>query len=69
MLSCVQLCDPVDCNPPVSSVHGIFQARIVEWVAIPFSRGTSWPRDWTCDSCVSGIAGEFFATEPLGKLM
>ena len=34
-------CDPMDCNPPGSSVHGIFQARILEWVAIPFSRGSS----------------------------
>ena len=37
------LCDPVDCSPPGSSVHGILQARIVEWVAIPFSRGSSRP--------------------------
>ena len=35
------VCDPVDCSPPVSSVHGILQARILEWVAIPFSRGSS----------------------------
>ena len=40
-----------------SSVHGILQARILEWVAIPFSRGSSWPRDWTRVSC---IAGRFF---------
>ena len=39
------LCDPMDCSPPGSSVHGILQARIVEWVAIPFSRGSSQPRD------------------------
>ena len=45
--SCVQLCDPMDCSPPGSSVHGIFQARVVEWVAISFSRGSSWPRDRT----------------------
>ena len=38
---------PVDCSPPGSSVHGILQARILEWVAISFSRGSSWPRDWT----------------------
>ena len=36
--SCLTLCDPMDYNPPISSVHGIFQARILEWVAIPFSR-------------------------------
>ena len=39
--SCLTLCDPVDCSPPGSSVHGILQARILEWVAIPFSRGSS----------------------------
>ena len=44
---CSTLCDPMDCNPPGSSVHGILQARILEWVAIPFSRGSSWPRDHT----------------------
>ena len=47
----------MDCSPPVSSVHGILQARILEWVAIPFSRGSSWPRDRTC---VFWIAGRFF---------
>ena len=52
MLSCIQLfCDPVACSPPVSFVYGIFQARILEWVAISFSRGSSRPRDWTCVSC------------------
>ena len=39
------LCDPMDCNPPGSSVYWILQARILEWVAIPFSQGSSWPRD------------------------
>ena len=39
--SCLTLCDPVDCSPPDSSVHGILQARILEWVAISFSRGSS----------------------------
>ena len=43
MISGVRLCDPVDCSPPGSSVHGILQARILEWVAVSFSRGTSWP--------------------------
>ena len=51
------LCDPMDCHLPDSSVHGIFQARILEWVNIPFSRGSSWHRDWTWVSC---IAGRFF---------
>ena len=45
--SCLTLCDPVDCSPPGSSVHGILQARILEWVAISFSRGSSRPRDRT----------------------
>ena len=48
---------PMDCSPPGSSVHGILQARIQEWVAIPFSRGSSQPRDQTWVSC---IAGKFF---------
>ena len=43
--SCPTLCDPMDCSLPGSSVHGIFQARVLEWVAISFSRGSSWPRD------------------------
>ena len=47
--SCPTLCDPRDCSPPGSSVHGIFQARILEWVAISFSRGFSRPRDQIAD--------------------
>ena len=50
-------CDPMDFNPPGSSVHGILQVRILEWVAIFFSRGSSWPRDRSWVSC---IAGRFF---------
>ena len=42
---CQTLCDPMDCSPPSSSVHGILQARILEWVVISFFRGSSWPRD------------------------
>ena len=45
--SCPTLCDPVDCSPPGFSVHGILQARILEWIAISFSRGSSWPRNRT----------------------
>ena len=45
--SCLTLLDPMDCSPPGSSVHGILQARILEWVAIPFSRRSSQPRDQT----------------------
>ena len=63
--SCPTLCDPMDCSPPGSSVHGISQARILEWVAISSSRWPSQPRDRTCISCVSCIAGRFFTTEPL----
>ena len=55
--SCPILCDPMDSSLPGSSVHGIFQARILEWVAISFSRGSSQPRDWTQ---VSHIAGRHF---------
>ena len=55
--SCPTLCDLTDCGPPGSSVHGILQARILEWVAFPFSRGSSQPRDQTQVSC---IAGGFF---------
>ena len=62
--SCPALCDPIDCSLPGSSVYGILQTRILEWVAIPFSRGSSPPRDWTQ---VSYIAGRFFTTEPLAK--
>ena len=65
--SCLTLCDPVDCSPPGSSVQGIFHARILEWVAIPFSKGSSQPRDRTCTSCISCIAGGFFTAEPRGK--
>ena len=46
--SCLTLCDPMDCNLPGSSVHGIFQVRILEWVAISSSKGSSQPRDQTC---------------------
>ena len=51
--SCLTFYDPMDCSPPGSSVPGVFQARILEGVAIPDSRGSSQPRDWTLDSCVS----------------
>ena len=49
----------MDCSPPGSSVRGIFQARVLEWVAIPFSRGSCWPRDQTLVSC---IVGRFFTS-------
>ena len=49
--SCLTLCDPMDYSPPGSSVHGILQARILEWVAMPSSGGSSWPSDQTQVSC------------------
>ena len=49
---CLTLCDPMDCSLPGSSVHGILQARILQWVALPFSRGFSQPRDQTQVSCI-----------------
>ena len=53
---------PMDCSLPGSSVHGISQARILEWVAFPFFRGYSWPRDWTCISCNSRLILYHWAT-------
>ena len=46
-LSCPALCNPMDCSPPGSSVHRISQSSMLEWIAISFSRGSFWPRDWT----------------------
>ena len=60
--SCPTLCDPVDCSPPGSSVHGILQVRIPEWVAISFSRGSSRSRDWTQVSFVAGRRFNLWAT-------
>ena len=50
--SCPTFCDPMGCSPPSFSVHGIFQARILEWVAISFSRGSSQPKDQTHVFCI-----------------
>ena len=55
--SCPTLCDTMDCSPPHSSIQGILQAIILEWVAIPFSKKSSQPKDQTWVSC---IAGRFF---------
>ena len=54
---CLTLCNPMDYSLPGSSVHGVLQARILEWLAVPFSKGSSQPRDQTLVSC---IAGRFF---------
>ena len=65
--SCLTLCDPMDCSPPGTSVHGIVQARILEWAAISCSRRSSRLRDWTHASYISCTAGGFFTAKPLGK--
>ena len=59
---CPTLYDAMDCSLPGSSFHGIFQVRVLEWVTISFSRGSSWPRDWTRVSCVAGIRFTVWAT-------
>ena len=56
---CLTLCSCIDCSLPGSSVHGILQARMLEWGALPSSKGSSQPRDWTG---VSALAGGFLAT-------
>ena len=69
----IRLCDPVDCSPPGSSVHGILQTRTLKWVAMPFFRGSFRPRDRTAISWGSCTAGGFiylfiyFTAESLGK--
>ena len=62
--SCLTLCDPMACSLPGSSVHGISQARKLEWAAKLSSRGSSWPRDQTCVSC---IGRQIFTTASPGK--
>ena len=68
---CLTLCNPVDCSPPGSSVHGILQERILEWVAISFSRGSSQPRDQTQVSRIAGRCFNLWPTSsnscPLGR--
>ena len=59
---CLTLCDPMDCSLPGSSIHEIFQARVLEWVAISFSRGSSRPRDRTQVSCIAGKRFIIWAT-------
>ena len=60
--SCLTLCDPMDCSPPGSSVHGVFQAWILEWVAVSFSRVSSLPRDRTRVSLIVGRHFTIWAT-------
>ena len=64
--SCLTLCDLVDCSPPGSSVRGILRPSILEWVAMPSSRGSSQLRDRTQVSCIAGI---FFTIAHLGSLI
>ena len=64
---CLTLWDPRDCSMPGSSVHGVLQARILEWVAISFPRRSSRPRDQTRVSCRSCNAGGFFTAKPPEK--
>ena len=69
MVSCLDMltvCNLMDCGPPGSSVQGIFQARMLEWVAISFSRGSSWPRDRTL---VSALQADSFPSELQGRLI
>ena len=68
MLSCSVMsnsCNPIDCSLPGSFVRGILQARILEWVAISFSRGSFWPRNWTQVSCTAGRLFTDWATREI----
>ena len=67
--SCPTLCDPADCSPPGFFDHGLLQARILEWIAMPSCRGSSWPRDWTCFSYVCCITGRFFTCWATGAFL
>ena len=60
--SCPTLCNPMDYSPPGSCVHGILQAKTVEWAATSYSRGSSCSRNQTCASCVSCTGRRFFTT-------
>ena len=66
--SCLTLCDALDYSPPDSSVHGISQARILEWVIISYVRGSSQPRDWTCISCTADDSLPLSHWEALSQL-
>ena len=66
--SCLTLCNPMDCSLPGFSVHGIFQARILEWVAIIFPRGSSRLRDWTHVSCIGRLIHYHWATKKVAVI-
>ena len=65
--ACLTFCSPTQCSPPGTSVLGIFQARILEWVAMSSFRGSSWPRNQTCISFLLHWQAGFFTTVPPGK--
>ena len=65
--SCPTFCNPMDCSVPGSSIHGIFQARILEWVAISFSRRSLRPRDWIQISCIIGRRFTIWTTREVQK--
>ena len=69
VLVTVTLCDPMDCSPPDSSVYGILQARILEWVAIPFSKVSSQPRNWTQVFCIAGRFFTIWATREASSIV
>ena len=60
--SCPTHCDSMNYSPPGFAVHGLLQARILKWIAISSSRGSSWPQDWALISCISCFAGGLFTT-------
>ena len=66
--SCPTLCNPMDCSLPGSSIHGILQARVLEWVAISFSRGSSQPRDQTRVSWIPGRRFNLWATDKCNNM-
>ena len=66
--SCLTLCDPMDYRLPGSSMHRIFQASVLEWAAISFSRGSSWPRDWTLVSHTAGTPFTVWATREADRM-
>ena len=68
-LSCLTLCNSIECNPPGSSAHGILQARILAWVAIPFSRESSQPRNQSRVSCTSGKFFTIWTTREAHKTL
>ena len=59
-------CEPTDCSSPGSSIHGILQARILDWIAISFSRESSWPRDWRQVSRIENLENSLFQQQHLG---